>query len=381
MALPKPVPTTAPINNGLQSYAPMSSQTNQMASNYQAPMSRNDGQLNAFGAPIAASNPYNTTQPVVKTNTSTGAVLPQPGPAPANNDTGGQSSGGAPDFSAELNSIFQPIFDSFGQQETRTNENYQTQVGDINQQGVAAQSSLDTQKATSERGLNELVTTADNVKKDAWTAATRLYDELSRGGQQRFGGSSSAGEAFGALTAVEQQRRQGSIQSAYDGAMQKVAGFKNDLISKFDDAKIQLESAVRTQLASAKQAWVDAMGAIGSARSQAQSDKASASVNALNDYRNKVYAINSSGIDAMRSLAANKQVSLKAVDDYTQRVVDSLASGGTQVANFGVNANNTANSTTLGIGANKSVTPTTTYTGAVSPTTQKKDLYGNPLLA
>lgn len=372
---PTPAPISSSIYYGAQSKpqvlgASVSSPQPAPAPYYSAPQST-QGYANPTAPPMSIPT---APQSIPTSNPTSG------GSSGGSNNTGGNTSGGqaaAPDFSAELNSIFQPIFDAFGQQESSTNANYQTQVGDINQQGTAAQSSLDTQKATSERGLNELAVNAGNVKNDAYTAATRLYSELNRGGQQRFGGSSSAGEAFGALTAVEQQRRQGSIQQAYEGAMQKVAGFKNDLIAKFDDAKIQLQSAITTQLANARQQWTDAMSAISTAKSQAQSDKASASYNALNDYRNKVYAINSSGIDAMRSLAANHEVNLKSVDDYTQRVVNSLASGGTEVANFGVNANNVAGSTTLGIGANKSVAPTNTYTGAIAPTTQKKDLYGN----
>lgn len=76
-----PVPTAPPSTYGLKSYAPMSSQTNQMASNYQAPISNtNSGQLNAFGQSWYAGN---GTNQVAKTNTSTGAIIPQPQPGPA----------------------------------------------------------------------------------------------------------------------------------------------------------------------------------------------------------------------------------------------------------------------------------------------------------
>lgn len=80
-----PVPTAPPSTYGLKSYAPMSSQTNQMASNYQstAPMSSN--QLNAYGSQLYSNTPNSTR--VVNTNPLTGAFpqnnpQPQPGPAP-----------------------------------------------------------------------------------------------------------------------------------------------------------------------------------------------------------------------------------------------------------------------------------------------------------
>jgi hypothetical protein len=251
---------------------------------------------------------------------------------------------------SEVASIFDPVFSALQGQEGTLNTNLGITNADITQQGETAQAGLAAQNQSGMQGLDTLGTEAGKTKEDAWTAARRLYDELSRGGQQRFGGSSSAGEAYGALTAVEQQRRQGTIQSAYEGAMNKVASFKNDLISKYQTGVKELESQVLSAKNQARQQFNDALQAIQSAKNQAQSDKASATLNTLQEYRNKVYTINLQGVQFAQTLAANKDITLKQVDQYTQQVMNSLTGGGTQVAQFGTNARQAAGSTTLGQG-------------------------------
>jgi len=274
--------------------------------------------------------------------------------------------GGTPDITSQLDAIFSPVLDQLNQNATDANTSYNRQVGDINQQGVSAQASLDAQNTIGTNQIDQQATDAAGVKTDALTAATRLYDELSRGGQQRFGGASSAGEAYGALTAVEQQRRQATIQTAYDGAMQKVAGFKNDLLTRYNDAKQTLTSQISTQLSAASQAFTDAMGAINSQKATAQSEKASNVLTTLQDYRNKVYTINQQGQLAMQQLAANSQVSLAAVDNYTQQMMNSVTSGSNMLANMSQAINQTAGSTKLGIGTSPTTIAPITQTGSIT---------------
>lgn len=368
MSTPTPVPTTAPSAYGLSSYIPMSSYTNTMAAGYQAPMSNvTSGQLNAAGQSYYAGN---GPAVVAKTNGTTGALVttqptPQPGPAPTTPQA--PSGPSAQDqITSQLDAIFSPVLDQLNQNATDTNTNYNRQVGDINQQGASAQASLDAQNTIGTNQIDQQATDAAGVKTDALTAATRLYDELSRGGQQRFGGASSAGEAYGALTAVEQQRRQATIQTAYDGAMQKVAGFKNDLLTRYDDAKQTLTSQISTQLSAASQAFTDAMGAINSQKATAQSEKASNVLTTLQDYRNKVYTINQQGQLAMQQLAANSQVSLAAVDNYTQQMMNSVTSGSNMLANMSQAVNQAAGSTKLGIGTTPTTIAPITQTGSIT---------------
>jgi hypothetical protein len=264
---------------------------------------------------------------------------------------------------SEISSIFDPVFSALQGQESTLNTNFGVTNADIEQQGATAQSGLAAQNTSGMQGLDTLGTEAGKTKEDAWTAARRLYDELSRGGQQRFGGASSAGEAYGALTAVEQQRRQATIQSAYQGAMNKVASYKADLITKYQTGVKELESQILSAKNTARQQFNDALQAIQTNKAQAQSDKASATLNTLQEYRNKVYTINMQGVQFAQTLAANKDITLKQVDQYTQQVMDSLTGGGTQVANFGNTAMQTSGQTKLGIGAGQTAPTAPQYTG------------------
>jgi len=338
-------------------------------------------QMNPFKPPSSKAegvDPYAGTQstqgyanPVPEDKTK---KIVTPGDTGGNGGGGGGGGGGGDNntsgpsaedkLRSEVASIFDPVFSALSGQENTLQSNYGITQEDINQQYNTSSKALASQNERGINQLNELGTEAGKTKEDALTAATRLYNELTRGGQQRFGGASSAGEAYGALTAVEQQRRQGTIQSAYDSAMAKVASYKNDLISKYQDAVAQLESEKDSALRTARQQFNDAWQAIQNAKNQAQSDKAAATLSSLNDYRNKVYTINMNAVNFAQTLAANKDASLKYVDNITQQVVNSLNSGSNAIATLGTQATGAANNTTYGkIGGYTA--PTTAYTGQI----------------
>lgn len=350
---PVPVPTQAPQANGINFYAPMSSQVNPLASNYinTAPMSvpNSSNQLNAFGAPLYSTNAWNTTTRVANTDPLTGELVtqeptPQPGPAPSQ-----PSQPSAEDqLKSELDSIFNPVFSALAGQESTLGQNYAITNRDINANYDTSAQGLAKQNVQGQEQLNQLGTEAGKTKSDAWTQATRLYNELTRGGQQRYGGASSAGEAFNTLTAVEQQRRQSTIQSAYDESMQKVASYKANLESQYEQTAAQLEQDRNSALADAQKEFNSAWQQIQSNKSQAQSDKASATLNSLNDYRNKVYTINMQAVQFAQALAANKQASISAVDKYTQQVMNNLASGNQTYQSLSGTLNNAANTTSYG---------------------------------
>lgn len=261
------------------------------------------------------------------------------------------------EINSQLEGIFSPVFNALQGQESTLRENYATVPGEINAQYTTSGESIAREKQS---GLTEAGTQekqAGTRKTDALTAATRLYSELSRGGQQRFGGASSAGEAYGALTAVEQQRRQGTIQTAYEGAMTQIGTFKQNIIDKSLLAVKELENQKNAALNQAQRDFRDALQQIQSMRAQAQSEKATASMNALNDLRNKVYTINAQSLQFAQTLATNQQMSLKAVDDYTAKVAQSLSGGQVAVTNF-ANQATTNPQTSYGISAGQQTAQT-----------------------
>jgi hypothetical protein len=279
---------------------------------------------------------------------STGPTNPNPNPNP-NPVAPPPGPSGEDVLKTELDTIFNPIFAGLQGQETTLNENYGVQQGNVGTQYQAAADTLKSQEESSSTKLAGQETTAGKVKDDALTGATRLYNEISRGGQQRFGGASSAGEAFQTLTAVEQQRRQGTIWDNFQTAMQKVGEFKADLVRRFDEAMIQLKAQKQTALDNLKIQFNDALQAIRTNTRQAESDKATATLNTLQDYRNKIYAINLQNIQWAQTLNTQNQATIQQVDAYTQQVANSISSGQNTLLSFGDTANRAANTTNLGI--------------------------------
>ena len=282
----------------------------------------------------------------------------------------------APDeLTTQLDAIFNPVFSALQGQENTLQQNYAPVEGQIQAQGALSQESLLNQK---NQGMGELGTQEKQAgarKEDALTSATRLYNELQRGGQQRFGGASSAGEAYQTLTATEQQRRQGSIYGAYETAMQQVGQYKANLQDKYATAVKEVDLQVQQAKADAQAQFRDALQTIQSAKFQAQSDKATASMNALQDLRNKIYTVNLQALQFTQQLALNHEATLKQVDQYTQQAIQSVTGAQQTTSAFGTQAQTLADSTKYGIGAPQQ-TATPLQTGQISPVKRPEDLYG-----
>lgn len=264
---------------------------------------------------------------------------------------------------SELSKIYDPVFQALSNQEGYVGSEYERSQQDITGQYGVSQQSLQTEKASGERSLERTGEEAGTRKEDALTSATRLYNELTKGGQQRFGGASSAGEAFQSLTAVEQQRRQATIQSAYEGAMQKVGEYKANLEDKYATAVADLEEQKNSAMRAAQSEFNNAMLTLRNNRLTAESDKAQASLSMLQDLRNKVYTINLQSLQFAQQLAANKEMSLSYVDQYTQQVMQSLTGGQSAVSGMNLAG---ANQTVYGASAPTSGSTTTPYIGQIS---------------
>lgn len=271
---------------------------------------------------------------------------------------------------SELDAIFSPVFSALQGQESTLRENYAPVEGQINAEYGTAGENIGQQAETGRASLTQEEGKARTRKSDALTSATRLYSELTRGGQQRFGGASSAGEAFGTLTAVEQQRRQATIQTAYEDAMQKIGGYRADLEGKYAIAQKELENQKASAIISAQQDFRDKLSAIQTAKATAESDKATATLTTLQDYRNKIYTINTQNLQFLETLAANKDIALKTVDDYIQKFNTTL-SGASQVLPLNMMTNYQP-STSYGISPTQTST-STLQTGQVTYPYTKPD--------
>lgn len=123
-------------------------------------------------------------------------AAPTGGGGGSNNTT---PSAPTPDPYAELiNSIYNSNINDLNNQQNTLQNNQTSILGDINSQADTSKGTLTSNLGQSQAQIDQSAQQGEQRHADALTAARRLYQELVQGGQQRFGGASSAGEAYSA---------------------------------------------------------------------------------------------------------------------------------------------------------------------------------------
>lgn len=260
-----------------------------------------------------------------------------------NNNTGGGGGGGAKAPQID-NAFLQEIDNSFGANAdylSKAAKNISNQQGsierDINSLYQSSGSQLGGQYTSGNQQLDQQTQQAQMRKEDAWTAATRLYNELLTGGQQRFGGASSAGEAYGALAGRELQQNQSQIGRDFEGFKQQVDYARQNLKSQYDNAMQVLQTKTVAAINDARRAFQDKLLEIERLKNQNQQAKSAAKLSALQDLRNQVSNINLSASSAQNNLNALAQQLTQQVGGYSQQ-----ASGNVQMGAGAQQAFNTA---------------------------------------
>lgn len=129
-------------------------------------------------------------------------------------------------------------------------------------------------------------------RESALDAAYRLYNEMSQGVRQRFGGSTSAGDFANQFYGRELQRQQGDVYKTSGQNIQKLVQKLQSDKEKIS-AQIQNIRAQRVQAENeARMNLMDKIDQINSQKAMLGESKAQAKIAALQDYRNKVYELN-----------------------------------------------------------------------------------------
>jgi len=357
-------------NYGGPGLIPMSSQTNPWAANYQGRMTLPREMIpDVWVAP----SPSQVGQPKGNTSVTGGGSQPvqqwQPQQSPSEDPQ--------ERIRREVEAIYSPLIDYLNQAESAVTSEYQRYVPELEQQYATSLSNIQNQKIQGERELAAQEQAAGVRKEDALSAARRLYDELRRGGRQRFGGASSAGQAFTELTAQEQQRQSGNIWQAYQQTLDNLNRYRTNLLDNFAQAQKELELAKTSALNQAYSDYQNRLQEIRAKKGETESAKAQTALEALNNLRNQIYQINLQSLNLAQTLAANKQMALSTVDQYSQKVAQSILGGSTSYQNL-VNATTTRPVSNLTIGGQPTTT-TTTQTGVIQPTYRRPEEYLNYL--
>jgi hypothetical protein len=276
-----------------------------------------------------------------------------PGQAPVGYH--GEAGGGGVDEAA-INSVYEPTMNYLNQAESQVRADLPTALESVQR---AYESAIAELTAGKTKNLGTIATNEKTVgqqKEDALSAARRLYNELRQGYQQRFGGSTSAGQAASELSAVEQQRQMGQTTRDYATAVQAINQQKLQLDQDYQTGQAKIQEQKTLALQQAQQNFTQALLQIQSQRAQTESQKAAAKLDALNQLKAQAYQTQQQAIQYQQNLDMFYKQQQADLQTYAQKLNMS-----------GTNAGNAAN-------AYKTPPPTSTLQVAQGGTT-------NPQLA
>ena len=207
-------------------------------------------------------------------------------------------------------------------------------------EGIAADLKAGKAQAGTAKGkvageLQGSVSEATGRKEDALASARRLYDELRRGGVQRFGGATSAGDAMNTLLGVEQQKQAGQTQRDFGQTMATIEREKANVESQYQDQLLQLEADNKNSVNQANQEFRSRLDDINQNRLLASDAKSQARLGVLQDLRNKAFQIQAQNQQFRQQLEAQKQQQQMDLDAYAQKLQMSGGVGQQATQTFG----------------------------------------------
>lgn len=237
---------------------------------------------------------------------------PQPGtptskksnPQPSGSDDGGYQPPSIDPILEEINRMYDPIMSHLSSAESRLRGELPGALSRVEDQFGTAKQTLDTGKTQTSRQIGESEEQARARTQAAQDAARRLFQELNIGAQQRFGGSSSAGEAWSELANREMMRNMGDINMQANETFRTIARQKVELEENYNNALMQLEQQKRDAIANVEKEFNDRIQDINRMRAESESAKSQMRVEALRDYRNQIMQIQLDELNYRRQIDA-----------------------------------------------------------------------------
>ena len=179
----------------------------------------------------------------------------------------------------------------FNKAETNLGENLETSLTDVDEMIGRERNVVEGQRTGALEQLTGQEQEAGQRKVSALDDASRLYNELFRGGQQRFGGASSAGEAFKAIGGQQLQRNRQQIGEQFQQFMGTAAQAKRQIQQQTSIALQNLESRTTSLKNQARQQFQNQLLEIERMRANTESEKAAGKLQALQELRNQQFQI------------------------------------------------------------------------------------------
>lgn len=278
--------------------------------------------------------------------------------------------------SGEIDNLFNSSYDYLGQAESTLRNNFPSVLAEADATFNTNKGILDTNQQTATNTLNQQSTQASTRAQEALAANRRLYSDLNRGYQQRFGGASSAGQAASEIANVEQQRQTGDVYRGLQDTMQTINNQKTQIEGEYRNNILQLEQQKQLAVSNANRDFQNKLLEISKARADLGMSKAQANLQALQEYRNKVFQINYQNMQYQQTLNQQKEQANSSIQHYLTSMNQGLNTTGTAFNNFTAGAGNTNPTTNLQVGAGQPSAQASQYTGQIGNQTAQRQIIG-----
>ncbi len=283
----------------------------------------------------------------------------------------------------DMNRLIEDTYNSsnnyLNQAESTLKENYAGVPGQLEENFNYNSGLAGTQRDRATTELNMYGDKAAYQNEDALAASRRLYSELRQGAQQRFGGASSAGEASSEILGREQQRQQGATQRTYQDLSQQINFAHTKINQDYDQAIKEFTRDKQAKLGEAKQNYTNKLLEISQRRAENDQAKGQAKIQALYDFKNKIFAIQQQELSFQQTLAAQRNQAALYLQNYVAQTASQTANAGSAynsaLSQPGFSTQPTSSFNGVQANPQQSASP---YIGSINPT-QRKDIYGNLL--
>lgn len=294
------------------------------------------------------------TAPGRMTNTTpTGTPTPNPTYSPPRNNPNPPSGAPGPgqngyvnpntipgtqEYNDNINSIFNASNDYLNQAEKQVRSDFPTVQADVNSQYGTNKGQLDVSRNTNQRDFTQQQDKTDYAHETALAAARRLYSELRTGYQQRFGGSTSAGDAANQYANVEQQRQMGQQNRSYQDTSQTINNNRQKVEEQYQSTLQALASQRDAALNQANRDFQNKLLQISQNRVANEQAKGQAKLQALSELRNQAFQIQQQQVQFQQALEAQRQAAHLQMSQYNTVSGAGLGAGQAAASSYGANA-------------------------------------------
>lgn len=278
------------------------------------------------------------------------------------------------EINSQINDVYNPTMNYLNQAETAVRDDFPNVLDAAQKTFELAMQELTNSKDINSATIKENKLQAGGRLQDALTSARRLYDELRRGYSQRFGGSTSAGQAATELASVEQQRQMGASNRQYADTARQIEQKNVELEQNYSLGSQKILENKSQEIAQANRDFQNKLLEISAKRAETESAKAQAKLSALQELRNRAYQAQQEALTYQQNLDMWKQQQQADLTSYAQKL-QMAGQGSSSAINAFLGGTTTNPTSTLQVGSSGGQNTTPTLTGI--KTSKEDELRGS----